>query len=295
MSSILRRPRRWSACWRRHINNYAEIKIEPRERQLDMNKQRFVLPSIFLGILLIAGCSSEQKTEETAQPAASTQQAATPIDQATVGEITGKVTFDGAKPKLSRIMMDQDPVCVKKHTGAVYAEDGEVNGNGTVPNVFVYVKSGADKYSFATPSDAVTLDQDGCMYTPHVLGVMVGQDFKVVSSDATTHNIHPMPKDNREWNESQPPGAAPIEKTFARAEIMIPVKCNQHPWMRAYVGVVKNPFFAVTGSDGTFTIKGLPPGDYTIEAWTATWGTQEMTVTVGPKETKTADFTFKAS
>lgn len=261
-----------------------------------MNKQRFFLLSISLALLLVAGCSGEKKTEESEQPAGpAQQQAATPIDQATVGSVTGKVAFDGAKPKLSRIMMDQDPVCVKKHTGPVTAEDGEVNSNGTLPNVFIYVKSGAEKYTFAAPSDAVTLDQDGCLYKPHVLGVMVGQDFKVISSDPTTHNIHPMPKDNREWNESQPPGAAPIEKTFARPEIMIPVKCNQHPWMRAYVGVVKNPFYAVTSSDGTFTIKGLPPGDYTIEAWTATWGTQEQKVTVGPKETKTVDFTFKAS
>jgi hypothetical protein len=104
-----------------------------------------------------------------------------------------------------------------------------------------------------------------------------------------------MPKDNREWNMSQAPGAAPIEQKFARPEIMVPVKCNQHPWMRAYIGVTSNPFYAVSGADGTFTIKGLPPGDYTIEAWTATFGTQEQKVTVGPKESKTADFKFKAS
>lgn len=261
-----------------------------------MNKQRILLLSTFVALLLVAGCGGEKKPEVSEeQPAATQQQQATPIDQATVGEITGKISFEGTKPKLKRIMMDQDPVCVKKHKGPVYFEDGEVNSDGTLPNVFVYVKSGAEKYSFATPSDPVTLDQDGCMYTPHVMGVMTGQTLKVVSSDATTHNIHPMPKDNREWNESQPPGAAPIEKTFARPEIMIPVKCNQHPWMRAYIGVVSNPFYAVTGSDGTFTLKGLPPGDYTIEAWTSTWGTQEQKVTVGPKETKTADFTFKAS
>jgi hypothetical protein len=265
-----------------------------------MNKQRYLLLSLAVLVVLFAGCSSEKKPEETAeQPAAAPAGGTTPIDQATVGVITGKVTFDGAKPKLARIMMDQDPVCVKKHTGPVMAEDGEVNNDGTLPNVFIYVKSGAEKYAFPTPTDAVTLDQDGCMYKPHVLGVMVSQQFKVVSSDATTHNIHPMPKDNREWNESQPPGAAPIEKTFARPEIMIPVKCNQHPWMRAYVGVVSNPFYAVTGSDGTFTIKGLPPGDYTIEAWSAVGGgggqTQDQKVTVGPKESKKVDFTFKAS
>jgi hypothetical protein len=117
--------------------------------------------------------------------------------------------------------------------------------------------------------------------------------------DPTTHNIHPMPKDNREWNMSQAPGAAPIEQKFARPEIMVPVKCNQHPWMRAWIGVTANPFFAVSGTDGTFTIKGLPPGDYTIEAWTVIGGgagqTQDQTVTVGPKETKNVDFNFKAS
>ena len=192
-------------------------------------------------------------------------------------------------------MMDQDPVCVKAHASkTATVEDGAVNANGTLPNAFVYVKAGAEKYTFAAPSEPAILDQKGCMYQPHVLGVLVGQDVHIVSSDPTTHNIHPMPKDNREWNESQAPGAPPIDKTFAREEIMIPVKCNQHNWMRAYIGVMKNPFFAVSGSDGTFTIKGLPPGDYTIGAWTATFGQQEQKVTVGPKETKTIDFAFKS-
>ena len=263
-----------------------------------MNKQKIMLLSLCAALLLVVGCSSEKKEETSEQPAASSQPTGTPVDQATVGEITGTIKFEGAKPKQARIMMDQDPVCVKKHSGPVYAEDNEVNSNGTLPNVFVYVKSGAEKYAFTTPADPVTLDQDGCMYKPHVLGIMVGQQFKVVSSDATTHNIHPMPKDNREWNESQPPGAAPIEKTFARPEVMIPVKCNQHPWMRAYIGVVSNPLYSVSGTDGTFTIKGLPPGDYTIEAWSAIGGegqTQDQKVTVAPKETKKVDFTFKAS
>jgi plastocyanin len=262
---------------------------------MTMNK-RYILSPI-IPILLVLFLSACQKKEEVSEQPTETPTAAapTPIDQSTVGEVTGKVSFEGQKPKLARIMMDQDPVCVKKHSGPVSAEDGEVNSNGTLPNVFVYVKSGAEKYVFAPPSEPVVLDQDGCMYKPHVLGIEVGQEFKVVSSDPTTHNIHPMPKDNREWNMSQAPGAAPIEQKFARPEVMIPVKCNQHPWMRAYIGVTKNPFFAVSGSDGTFTIKGLPPGDYTLEAWTATFGTQEQKVTIGPKETKTVDFTFKAS
>jgi plastocyanin len=259
-----------------------------------MNCRKLAQLVTLVAVVGLVGCAKKEQPAE--QPVATAETVTpTPIDQSTVGTITGKVSFTGAKPKLQRIMMDQDPVCVQKHSGPVYAEDGEVNANGTLPNVFVYVKDGAEKYVFATPTEPGTLDQAGCMYQPHVLGIMVGQTLKVVTSDATTHNIHPMPKDNREWNMSQAPGGPPIEQKFARPEIMIPVKCNQHPWMRAYVGVVKNPFYAVTGSDGTFTIHGLPPGDYTIEAWTATFGTQEQKVTIGPKETKTVDFSFKAS
>ncbi len=260
-----------------------------------MNKQKILFSLLIVPLLLLLGCGGK-KTEVSEQPFEAPSGAQpTPIDQSTVAAITGKVVFQGGKPKLARIMMDQDPVCVQKHSGAVYAEDGGMNSNGTLPNVFVYVKEGAEKYTFSTPTDPVVLDQNGCVYKPHVLGIQVGQDLHIISSDPTTHNIHPMPKNNREWNESQAPGAAPLEKKFARSEIMIPVKCNQHPWMRAYVGVTKNPFFSVTGSDGTFTIKGLPPGDYTVEAWTATYGTQEQKVTVGSKETKTLDFAFKPS
>ena len=259
-----------------------------------MNPTRFRWMTIAVAVLLMAGCGS-QEPQPTEQAEAPAEQQATPIDESTVGSVSGKISFEGTKPKLARILMDQDPVCVQKHSGPVYAEDGMVNDNGTLPSVFVYVKSGAEKYNFAAPSQSVELDQDGCLYKPHVLGIMVGQTLNILTKDATSHNIHPMPKDNREWNLSQPPGGAPLEQKFTRPEIMIPVKCNQHPWMRAYIGVTKNPFYAVTGSDGTFAITGLPPGEYTIEAWTATFGTQEQKVTVGPSEAKTADFTFKSS
>lgn len=223
-----------------------------------------------------------------AQPAPEPQT----IDQATTGEIAGRVSFKGAAPKLEQIVMDQDPVCAARHANPAYEQDGEVNSNGTLPNVFVYVKEGAENYKFQVPSKPVVLDQRDCTYHPHVLGIMAGQQLLVVSSDPTTHNIHPMPKDNREWNQSQPPGAPPLKRTFARPEIMIPVKCNQHPWMRAYIGVTRNPFYAVTGREGTYTLKGLPPGDYTLEAWTATFGTQELKVTVSARKTAAADFTF---
>jgi len=260
-------------------------------------KRRVIVWIAILGVLALAGCAKKETTEEGGGGAAPAEQQAgggTPVDQSTVGQVTGKVTFQGDHPKLAVIRMDQDPVCVQKHSEPVHVEDGAVNADGTVPNVFVYVKEGADKYSFPTPTDPVTLDQNGCMYKPHVFGIMVGQALHIISSDPTTHNIHPMPKDNREWNESQPPGAAPLAKTFARQEIMIPVKCNQHPWMRAYIGVMKNPLYAVSGEDGSYTIKGLPPGDYTIEAWSATFGTQDQKVTVAAKGSQTADFSFKA-
>ena len=256
---------------------------------------------LFLILCLVAaqmmiGCGEKETTapEEAAAPA-ETAAPPTPIDPATVATVTGKINFQGTKPKLARLMMDQDPACMQKHSGPVLAEDGAVNDNGTLPNVFIYVKSGAEKYTFAVPGEPVELDQDGCMYKPHVLGVQVGQTLSILTKDPTTHNIHPMPKDNREWNVSQAPNAAPLQQKFSRPEVMIPVKCNQHPWMKAYIGVTKHPFFAVTGSDGTYTIQGLPPGDYTIEAWTATFGTQEQKVTVAAQESKTLDFTFKSS
>lgn len=258
--------------------------------------QRKAMTVVFvLSIIVLASCG--KKEPETAQtPQRETPQATgAAIDPATVATVSGKISFAGEKPKLSRLMMDQDPVCSAKHSGPAFAEDGEVNGDGTLPNVFVYVKEGADKYSFPTPSESVEIDQEGCVYKPHVLGLQVNQTLRILSKDATTHNIHPMPKENREWNMSQSPGGAPIEQKFARPEVMIPVKCNQHPWMRAYIGVMKNPFYAVTGNDGTFTIKGIPPGSYTLEAWTATFGTQELKVTLARNETKSVEMTFKGS
>jgi hypothetical protein len=126
------------------------------------------------------------------------------------------------------------------------------------------------------------------------MGIMTGQTFQVVNSDPTTHNVHPTPKNNPEWNQSQTQGAPPIEKKFNRAEILVPIKCNQHPWMKAHLGVLGNPFFAVSAKDGAYTIKGVPPGTYTLVAWHETFGEQQMSVTVGAKESKTEDFTYKS-
>ena len=246
---------------------------------------------VLCGLFLLAACNknteqSNNKTEEQqAQPAA----AATPIDPATVATVNGTVKFDGTAPKPAKIDMSQDPGC----KGTNEAENLVVSG-GDLANVFVYVKDGLGSRTFDVPKDAIELDQKGCQYHPHVLGVMAGQTVQIKNDDPTTHNIHPTPKDNREWNESQPPSAPAIEKNFAREEIMLPVKCNQHPWMKMYINVVKSPFYAVTDKSGKYEIKGLPPGDYTIAFVHEKLGEQDQKVTVAAKETKTVDQSFKA-
>jgi len=242
-------------------------------------------------LLVLAACSKKEEAPAASpmaeQPAAAAP-AATPIDPATVATVSGTVKFDGAAPKASKIDMSQDPGC----KGMNEAEGVVVSG-GDLANVFVYVKDGLGNRTFDVPKDPVVLDQKGCQYHPHVLGVIAGQTVQIKNDDPTTHNIHPTPKDNREWNESQPPSSPAIEKNFAREEIMLPVKCNQHPWMKMYVNVVKSPFFAVSGKDGKYEIKGLPPGDYTIAFVHEKLGEQDQKVTVAAKESKTVDQSFK--
>ena len=246
-----------------------------------------------LGLWLLVGCSKKEETNEapastpatTGAPAA----AATAIDPSTVASVSGTVKLDGAAPKPAKIDMSQDAACKGTNTAETIVVDG-----GDLANVFVYVKDGLGDRTFAVPTAAVAIDQKGCQYHPHVLGAMAGQNIEIKNDDQTTHNIHPTPQANREWNESQPPAAAPLEKSFAREEIMLPVKCNQHPWMRMYINVVKSPFYAVTGPDGKYEIKGLPPGDYTIAFVQEKLGEQTQKVTLAAKDSKTVDQTFKA-
>jgi plastocyanin len=216
------------------------------------------------------------------------------------GSITGKISYSGTAPEAKKISTDADPACSAKSPNLTTEE--WVVKDGKLANTFVYIKSGtiaggskvAD-YSFPTPSAPVALDQNGCHYKPHVLGVMVNQDINITNSDPTTHNIHFTPKSNPDWNQSQPNGAAPMTHKLARAEVLVPVKCNQHPWMKSYIGVLKHPFFAVSSEDGSFEIKGVPPGKYTVVAWHegGVNGTEKtMEVTVTAKTPATADFAF---
>ena len=242
----------------------------------------------FAGLLIFTACAKKGE-QASSEKEAKQATAATPIDPSTVASISGTIKFNGAVPKPVKIDTSQDPTCKTE----VRTETAMVD-NGNLQNVFVYVKDGLGGRTFETPKDPVTLDQHNCHYVPHVLGVMAGQTIKILNSDPTTHNIHPTPKANREWNESQPPKGAALEKTFARPEIMLPVKCNQHPWMKMWINVNKSPFFAVTDKSGKFEIKELPPGTYTIAAVHEKYGEQTQKVTVAPKESKTADFNFKA-
>jgi plastocyanin len=244
-----------------------------------------ILPS-----LALAGCGKKESTEEQpATPAATPAATTAPIDPATAATLNGTVKFDGPAPKADKIDMSQDPNCAGSNTA-----ENVVVADGHLANVFVYVKDGLGNRTFPVPTEAVTLTQVGCKYKPHVLGAMAGQTIKIVNGDPTTHNIHPSPKDNREWNESQAPQAPALEKSFAREELLLPVKCNQHPWMRMFINVVKNPFYAVTGPDGKYQIAGLPPGDYTIVFVQEKLGEKEEKVTLAAKDSKTLDASFKA-
>ena len=253
--------------------------------------KKFLISCGAASLLLLAGCGSKTDTAEA--PKKEAAPAAAPVDDANAGTVTGKVAFTGAKPAMKTLSMDATPACARAHTTPQKSQEVVVNDNGTLRNVFVWVKAGLPDRQWAPPAGAVKLDQKGCMYEPHVFGVMTNQDIEINNDDPTNHNIHPLPKENREWNESQPPKSEAKKRNFPRQEVMIPVKCNVHPWMRSYIGVVSHPFFAVTGDDGTFSLKGVPPGTYTVEAWHEKYGAKQMQVIVAPKESKTADFDFK--
>ena len=215
---------------------------------------------------------------------------------AAAGTVTGTVTYEGKVPNLPPIDMAADANCAKMHAGTPQPNDMLVLGSGnTMGNIMVRVVSGlpAGK-TYPAPSTPAVMDQKGCHYEPHVFGIMIGQPFKVLNSDGILHNVHALPNVNAPFNMAMPPTVKESQKDFSKAEGMFKIKCDVHPWMSAWAGVFTNPFYSVTKADGKFTISGLDPGTYEIEAWHERLGTQKATVTVGASDTKSVNFKFTA-
>ncbi len=261
--------------------------------------------SVVGGMLLLTVCSkgaapAREPSAGPTPPASTNPPSAAPAPasasgSAAGGTITGKVKFTGTPPRMATIDMSEEAACKAKYPSPPKDEAVVAGAGNTLADVFVYVSAGLPANAkYQAPAEAVVLDQNGCRYHPHVLGIMVGQKLEIKNSDPLLHNITAVAKKNRGFNVSQPNAGMTRDVTFSAPEVMVNLECNVHGWMKAYAGVRPDPFYAVSGPDGSFTIKGLPPGTYTIEAWHEKFGTQTATVTIAGTESKTANFTFAA-
>ena len=264
---------------------------------------RLALGLLLLLFLAHAGCGGAQDPEPSARPAAPAPTPSAPAPQAAppqgspgprgTATVVGRVRYEGEVPALRPIQMDADPGCAKKHASPA-ANELLVLGEGqALANVLVRVKSGLAGGSYPAPAEAAVIDQHGCQYVPHVLGVMKGQRVRILNSDGLLHNVHALPKVNKEFNKAMPASVAETEVAFDDEEVMVQLKCDVHPWMGAWIGVVSHPFFEVTGKDGAFQLEGLPAGSYEIEAWHERLGTQSLTAQVADGQRVALEFTFK--
>jgi plastocyanin len=244
-------------------------------------------------LLLFAGCG---KTDLPKQPVVEAPKAVEyfHVDPATAGAVSGTITFRGSHPARQVISMESDGGCQQLHAGKPAYDEPVLTGKtGGLANAFVYIQTGLEGKKFEPVKEAVTIDQHGCMFLPRVTGIRAGQTLDLKNSDSVSHNIHPMPVNNREWNEQQSPGTPDVEHRFARAEVMIPVKCNVHGWMHAWIGVVDHPYFTATGPDGGFAWKNVPPGDYTISVWHEKMGEQKQKVHLDASGNATVNFIYR--
>jgi len=237
--------------------------------------------------LLLAAC-----TKAPEKPAAPPPVTYFQPDPATVSAITGKVSYSGAVPAAKMISMDAEADCQKLHPKPVYDESLLVGKSKGLANAFVYIKSGLEGKTFAPATAAVELKQQGCQFVPRVISLRKGQTLAVKNADPVSHNIHPQPQNNREWNQQQSPGAPDLERRFGFPEVMIPVKCNVHAWMRGYIAVMEHPYFAITDDAGAFRLDGLPPGNYVVAIWHEKLGelTQPLAVAAKGELSLTFDF-----
>jgi plastocyanin len=237
-------------------------------------------------VAVVTGCGGEKTRETPAAAVAVTN----PVDPATAARVTGKITLQGVAPKPRSInTAANDPYC----TAPVLTEDVVVGPGGGLQNVFVYVKDGLGNLKFPVPTTPAVLGQEGCRYVPHIVGIQVGQTLDIVNGDDTLHNIHAVPMRNGEFNKPQQFKGFRNTHVFNTVEVLVPFKCDVHKWMNAYVGVLDHPFFAVSGKDGSFSLEGLPPGTYTIEAVHEKFGRQTQQVTIAAKGSQDISFTFK--
>lgn len=194
--------------------------------------------------------------------------------------INGKVSFGGAAPESAKVDLSADPNCAAMHADGLSLEEVIVNANGTLKNVFVYVKEGLEGKTFSPPTEPVILDQKGCWYVPHVFGIQVNQPLEIINSDNTLHNVHSLAAENKGFNLGMPIQGMKLRKSFDKPERMVKFKCDVHSWMASYVGVLEHPFYSVTSGEGAFEIKDLPPGNYVIEAWHEKYGLQSQSVSL---------------
>jgi plastocyanin len=242
----------------------------------------------FLLAVCLAACGGAPQSASNPEPTLPVAK----VDTATAGSISGRVLFIGKVPAMPVLDMSSNPNCEREHRTPQRAETVVVNPNRTLRYVFVWISQGLPKARWDPPASSAILDQKGCMYEPHVLGLMTGQPLEILNDDPVNHDVHAECQVNHAWNESQPPRAEHKIKTFDHEEILFPVTCNVHPWMRAWIGVSPHPFFAVTGEEGTFTLNGVPPGIYTLEAVHEQYGRKQAKVTVTPKGRAIMDFSY---
>lgn len=269
-----------------------------------MKKSIHLILVAFL-IALLSACGGGDTATDTPEstPAATPSEAPadTPADAPTASEalgsatIAGTISFEGEAPTLRPIRMNADPGCAAKHDGPVASEALVLGEGNAMANVIVRITEGLPARNWTPPATPVTLDQDGCKYSPHVIGLVEGQELKILNSDGLLHNVHALPKENKEFNMAMPATRTEAVKSFATAEAPFKIKCDVHPWMGAYILVSEHPYFSITGTDGSFAIEGLPAGTFTIEAWHEVLGIQTATVTVEDGASGETNFSFSRS
>jgi hypothetical protein len=247
-------------------------------------------------VLSLPGCGRREETSETAEEEAAPgpNPAAKPVDLSTVGSVSGSVRFEGTPPRMRTINMNSVPACARMYETPPTMGDVLIGEGGALQNAVVYLKGDFSAYTFPAATEPVTIDQKGCMYVPRVVALTTSTPLRIHNSDSATHNTFPRTEHNREWNETQAVGGAPVEHIFTRPEVAITLRCNIHPWMVAEVAVFDHPYFQVTGPDGSFSLKNVPPGTYGLTVWHERLGTREQTVTIGPKGEENVSITFTA-